>query len=144
MELVDAAIEVSPVDMTYSSGPVNNSASLAADRLEEGPRWREQLFGVVREVMIRAANDPEYRSFALKNGNLAIELALGSELPAGHTYAFVENSSTSRTFVLPDSVPSDLDRVEARLERNLSNSRPFAPPQSCSPFTGYLCNTDGE
>jgi hypothetical protein len=74
-----------------------------------------ELDSAIREVIKRSVVDPEFRTFAMKNGNAAITKASGKSVPNGTTTTFVSNhGSKAKMFVLPNPVGSaDLLSEEA-------------------------------
>lgn len=72
---------------------------------------------VLEQVIKRSLEDPEYRALALSDAHAAIAQITPKTLPPGYTVRFVDNAGASRTFVLPDPIPTTDELSDAELEQ---------------------------
>jgi hypothetical protein len=77
-----------------------------------------ELASAIREVIKRSVVDPEFRTFAIKNGNEAITKVSGKSVPAGTILNFVSNENQqTKSYALPDPVGPHEELTEEALEQ---------------------------
>jgi hypothetical protein len=72
---------------------------------------------VLEQVIKRSLEDPEFRALALSDASAAIAQVTPKFLPPGFKVRFVDNAGASRTFVLPDPIPTAEELTDAELEQ---------------------------
>jgi hypothetical protein len=79
-------------------------------------QWTEQAQIEAQEKVFRmAANDPEFRALALRDGRAAVEQATGLSLPEGFTIRFVDPAGAHLTAVLPRAEYEEQELAEFEL-----------------------------
>jgi hypothetical protein len=79
-------------------------------------QWTEQAQIEAQEKVFRmAANDPEFRALALRDGRAAVEQATGLSLPEGFTIRFVDPAGAHLTAVLPRAEYEEEELAEHEL-----------------------------
>ena len=77
---------------------------------------QEEAQRTLDEIKKRSATDPEFRALTLSNPNAAIAKVNPKKLPAGFQAKFIDNSGTTKSFVLPDPVARVEELSDAELE----------------------------
>ena len=78
--------------------------------------WTEQAQQEAQEKIFRmAANDPEFRALALRDGRAAVEKATGRKLPKGFKIRFVDPAGAHLTAVLPRAAYEEEELEEFEL-----------------------------
>ena len=78
--------------------------------------WTEQAQRDAQDKVFRmAANDPDFRSLALRDGRAAVEKATGRTLPKGFVIRFVDPAGAHLTAVLPRAAFEEEELAEHEL-----------------------------
>ncbi len=72
---------------------------------------------LIDDVARRAVVDPEFRKLAVSNPEKALAHFTDKPLPAGISIRFVDNSGSTKTFVLPPLMTSNGELSEKELEQ---------------------------
>src|SRR5438045_2971212 len=81
------------------------------------PWTNEDADQVLERVIQRSMGDPEFRALALSDAHAAIAQVDPRPLPPGFTVQFADNAGATRTFVLPDPIPTSPELTDAELEQ---------------------------
>lgn len=71
----------------------------------------------IQEVLRRASIDSDFRALAIRDGNAAMRAVSQVTPPAGVNFRFVDNSSNSRTYPLPDFRGATEELSESELDQ---------------------------
>ena len=101
--------------------------------------WTEQAQKEAEAKVYRmAANDPQFRELALRDGRAAVEQATGRRLPEGFTIRFVDPAGAHLTAVLPRAAYEEEELAEHELmavaggKGGSKKNSPSAPGSSSS------------
>ena len=101
--------------------------------------WTEQAQKEAEAKVFRmAANDPDFRALALRDGRAAVEQATGRRLPEGFTIRFVDPAGAHLTAVLPRATYEEEELAEHELmavaggKGGSKKNSPTAPGSSSS------------